>query len=70
MTLRRRLARHLHAWAGRLDPAVDFRCATSLTLTLEAGQGWVLHFGDDQGLPVWYRNPEYRRAHDDASVKT
>jgi hypothetical protein len=51
----------LHALAGRLDPQLDFRCATSLSLTIERGRGWVIR-EDGRGLPVWFRHPEYERA--------
>ena len=63
------LAMRLHALAGRLDPQLDFRCATSLTLTLEPGRGWVLR-EDGRGIPVWYRNAEYGRAWDEAGGVT
>lgn len=64
---RYRLALRLHTLAGRLHPDLDFRQASSLTLTLER-KGWTLHFDDRAagGLPVWYRHPEYTLAHDDA----
>ena len=49
--------------AGRLDTDLDFRNATSLSLTCERGRGWVLR-EDGLGIPVWYRHSEYERAND------
>jgi len=61
------LAMRLHALAARLDPDLDFRNATSLSVALERGVGWVLR-QDGTGVPVWFREPEYARADEPARV--
>lgn len=64
--VRSRLAMRLHSLAGRLDPDLDFRHASSLSVALERGVGWVLR-QDGTGVPIWFREPDYARADEPAS---
>lgn len=63
--VRRRLAWRLRCWADRIDRAGAVR-VTSMTLTLEKGEGWRLR-EDGRGMKVCYLGEaEYDKAHTEA----
>lgn len=52
--------------ADRIEPDQSFRCM-NMTFTFERGVGIVFHEGGERGCMMWYRTPDYYRAHREAS---
>lgn len=67
------LAARLRDWADRIDDE-HATAVTSMTITCEAGEGWVLHQGFrgdapmvGRGIPVRFLRHEYHRGHTEAA---
>jgi hypothetical protein len=67
-SVRQRLARRLRFLADRIDYDGSFRHMSAVSgFTFEEGVGIVFR-DDGRGCPLWYRNPDYDRAHDEAGT--
>lgn len=71
--MKRRLQRwafkRLMRLADRIAYEETFRCM-SMTFTFERGIGIVFHENGGRGCRMWYRAPEYHRAHTEAENPT